>query len=149
MKQPMQDHLDKMQMKAKTNYDRVIKEMGEVQGKEYILSLEQNESSEGDQYSAIGMEARACLHQNEIYALINALNQSKYDKNEEKTYTIPYKISVVENGVGSYKNLEHKMIRKEIVERLKHITFEDYGDDSGQWKKWVSFRKEHGFFRGR
>lgn len=142
---PLMVYIEKQKEKAKIAYEKVIKKMGEEAGLDYLFGLKLDEDPEDDQYSAIGMEARARYHQDEALALIHALDKCDPNKSTSEVYTIPYKLGVVGNGRALYKNFTHKMTRAEIVERLQWITFEDYGDDIEKWKEWVAFRKEHGF----
>ncbi len=149
MKQAMQDHLDRMEVKASLIYENLCNKIGKEEANQYVLDLELEEDPKSFQYSAMGMELRVRLGKEEAYAIISLLKKTQNSRLADEKHTLEWSYIKFVKNKQTIKTVSDEVTRVDMINRLAAITYEDYGDNIEQWDKWIAFREEYGFWRTR
>lgn len=140
--------------KAEANYLKLNEYVGDddIAGKmagSYHLDglFDDGELGLGDDdiYSHIGLERRGGIHFDEACDLINAMTR---DKSYRRMFDLVLtRTSFDETKQRSKKEqIEVRMNRVQMIERLEWISSMDFGDDVDAWEEWREVRTLEGFF---
>ncbi len=143
--------------KSKSNFAKLLKYIGDEDTahtmagqyvKDHIFDDGENGLGDHDIYSPIGLEKRGAAHFNEACELINALTR---DKSNSKNFdlVLTRRIFDEETELRRDIQIEVRMNRVQMIERLEWISSMDFGDDIDEWEQWRQIRMEEGFFVGR
>lgn len=140
--------------KADNNYKKLVQYIGDddIAGKiagSYELDglFDDGELGLGDDdiYSRIGLERRGACHFNEACGLINSLTSDK--TNSRMFDLILTRTRYDQNKKRAKKEqIEVRMNRVQMIERLEWISSMDFGDDVDAWEEWRVSRTAEGFF---
>ena len=90
-------------------------------------------------------EVRISNHLEEAEGLVTGLEGSHLDDDytEEKLYKISYckpwreQVRLYHKGLDPSIMIKERMNRYEMIERLRHISSDDFGDDPDAWRRWI------------
>lgn len=143
--------------KSRSSYSKLLQYVGDEDTASRVAASFQCGSlyDDGEQglcdddiYSDVGLEQRGATHFLEACDLINALTRA--DKQVRVFDLILTRMVYDEKKQqGRETQIEVRMNRVRMIERLEWISSLDFGDNIDAWEEWRQIRMEEGFFTGR